>query len=37
MNDREEIEAILNRAENNNYLVRDILHEVVKSKLFRNK
>ena len=35
--DREEIEAILNRAENNNYLVRDILHEVVKSKLFRNK
>jgi hypothetical protein len=35
--DREEIEAILNHTRENDFPVRDILHEVVQSKLFRNK
>ena len=33
--DREEIGAILNRTEQNDFLLRDIIHEVVQSKLFR--
>lgn len=35
--DRDEIEAILARASENDYPVRDILHEVVASKMFRHK
>ncbi len=35
--DRQEIEAILNRTREDDFPVRDILHEVVQSKLFRNK
>ncbi|MBP85576.1 MAG: hypothetical protein CMJ64_02490 [Planctomycetaceae bacterium] len=35
--DREEIEAILKRTRKDDFPVRDIIHEVVQSKLFRNK
>ncbi len=35
--DREKIEAILNRTAANDFPVRDIIHEVVQSELFRNK
>lgn len=35
--DREKIEAILKRTAANDYPVRDIIHEVVQSELFRNK
>ena len=35
--DRKEIEAILERTRENDFPVRDIIHEVVGSNLFRNK
>jgi hypothetical protein len=35
--DREKIEAILKRTAKDDYLVRDIIHEIVQSELFRNK
>ena len=35
--DREKIEDILSRTRENGFPVRDILHDVVQSKLFRNK
>ncbi len=35
--DRELIEVMLNRTRENNFPVRDIIHEVVQSQLFRNK
>lgn len=35
--DRETIEAILKRTAKNDYPVKDIIHEVVQSKLFRHK
>jgi hypothetical protein len=33
--DRDEIESILNRTRENDFLVRDIVHEVIQSKIFR--
>ena len=35
--DREKIESILKRTAKNDYPVRDIIHEIVQSELFRNK
>ena len=35
--DREEVEAILQRTHDNDFRVRDIIHQVVQSRLFRNK
>jgi len=35
--DREEIEAILDRTRENDFPLRDIIHEVVRSSLFTNK
>jgi hypothetical protein len=35
--DREKVEAILKRTEINDFPVRDIIHEVIQSELFRNK
>ncbi len=35
--DREEIQAILDRTREDDFPMRDIIHEVVQSKLFRNK
>ncbi len=35
--DREKIEAILNRTAEDNYPMRDIIHEIVQSEMFRNK
>lgn len=35
--DRDEIEGILNRTAKDDYPIRDILHEVVQSRLFRHK
>ena len=35
--DREKVEAILDRTREDDFPVRDIIHEVVQSKLFRNK
>jgi hypothetical protein len=35
--DREEVGAILGRTRENDFLIRDIIHEVVQSRLFRNK
>jgi len=34
--DREEVEAILDRTREDDFRVRDIVHEVVQNKLFRN-
>ena len=35
--DREEIEQILQQASKNDFRLRDIIHQVVQSQLFRNK
>ena len=35
--DRENIEAILKRTAENDYPVRDIIHEIIQSEMFRNK
>jgi hypothetical protein len=35
--DREQIGAILDRTREDGFLVRDIIHEVVQSRLFRNQ
>ena len=35
--DREEIESILQRTRENDFAVRDIIHDVVQSRLFREK
>lgn len=35
--DRKEVNAILNRTQGNDYPIRDLIHEIVQSRIFRHK